>query len=401
VLVGKPFLQDAVRDRRSAFGAFVHAARTQVCPADERILYGSYFLFLQEQIKDIIIIISSGHNNPDVRHSSFGYLTASASSETMRSFVFPLTLIDVLQTLPREDYGLIMPPQRTLMLRRTSREMRRAVENTATLVQRKTEVKFRDGKGLLEAVHGLSWCSVQVLFLHRCALGEPGGLQLATALPMFEKLVTLTVSKNRLGAHGARAVADALRFNTMLTELDIGQNHLESDGGYAVAELLLVHPALTSLIIRSNGLKDGVWALAEALRINNKLTDLNLQDNLVEDEAGCALVEALRENTALVTLNLTFNFLDNLTGTALTDTLRVNTSLTCLEFGSNHLGAGTGRAISEALLVNTTLQWLCLDGNPIGFEAVQMLERAAAERERRFTPHAERFLYLNLPDYPT
>ena len=33
VLVGKPFLQDAVRDRRSAFGAFVHAARTQVCPA--------------------------------------------------------------------------------------------------------------------------------------------------------------------------------------------------------------------------------------------------------------------------------------------------------------------------------------------------------------------------------
>jgi hypothetical protein len=335
-------------------------------------------------------------NFADVRHSSFGYLTATPGSKTMRSFVFPLTLPDVLEMLPREAYGMMLPPDRTLVLRRTSRAMRRAVNNLATCVHRKKDFKFPDGKGLLEAVDSLSWCSVRELFLHRCALREPGGLQLATALPLLQQLVTLTVSKNHLGAGGGRAVADALRMNTMLTELDIAQNHLESRGGQALAELLLVHPALRSFIVHSNDLKDGVLALAAALRSNTKLTFLNLQDNLVEDDAGQALAEALRNNTTLLVLDMSYNFLGDFAVGALAETLRVNTSLTDLELRMNDMGESTGSALAEALLVNTTLQSMCITENRIGLEAVQMLKRAAVERQR-FTHQC--LMYLNLPDY--
>ena len=108
---------------------------------------------------------------------------------------------------------MMLPPDRTLVLSRTSRGMRRAVNNLPTCVQPKKDVKFPDCKGLLEAVDSLSWCSDPELFLHRCSLREPGGLQLATELPLLHQLVKLKVSKNNLRAGGGRVVAGAPPFS--------------------------------------------------------------------------------------------------------------------------------------------------------------------------------------------
>ncbi len=84
-------------------------------------------------------------------------------------------LRDALELLPQERYSKIVPTTRTFVLRRTSKTMRAAVENSKldVVVVRSSGIKCRNGEGLLDKMNGLNaWCKVTMLDLNACELGE-------------------------------------------------------------------------------------------------------------------------------------------------------------------------------------------------------------------------------------
>ena len=77
-----------------------------------------------------------------------------------------MKLQDALELLPQEMHSKIVPAARTFVLRRTSKTMRAAVENSKldVVVVRSSGIKCRNGEGLLDKMNGLNaWCKVTVL----------------------------------------------------------------------------------------------------------------------------------------------------------------------------------------------------------------------------------------------
>ena len=125
-------------------------------------------------------------------------------------------LQDALSLLPQEMLIKMVPTTRTILLRRTSKKMRTAVENAKVdvVVVRRRGVKFRNGEGLLDKLNGLNaWCRVTELRLNECELGEGGAQAIAAALRVKNTVTSLNLETNELGEGGGQAIAAALRVN--------------------------------------------------------------------------------------------------------------------------------------------------------------------------------------------
>jgi hypothetical protein len=142
-------------------------------------------------------------------------------------------LQDALSLLPQEMLIKMVPTTRTILLRRTSKKMRTAVENAKVdvVVVRRRGVKFRNGEGLLDKLNGLNaWCRVTELRLNECELGEGGAQAIAAALRVKNTVTSLNLETNELGEGGGQAIAAALRENHTLTSLVLGYNSLGEGG---------------------------------------------------------------------------------------------------------------------------------------------------------------------------
>ena len=246
-----------------------------------------------------------------------------------------------LQQVPRELLRKILSWDGAVALRRTSKTLRKAVEEASVdvAVKSRSGVVFSRG-GLLDALDSLGavYC-VRHLGLHACRLGD-NEASLATEL------------------------AAALRLNTTLVSLDLAWNSLGEDGWRVIAEALRVKTTLCSLKLDHNDIGvQTMRVLAEVLRVNSTITSLDLSNNHLREEGGRHLAETLRINTTLVSLKLDYNELEDEGGRAIADALRCNTTLSSLGLRVNQLGEQTAQAMSELMRYNTTLTSLKLDGN--------------------------------------
>jgi hypothetical protein len=139
-----------------------------------------------------------------------------------------MELQDALELLPQEILNKMLPANRAIMLRRTSKTMRAAVENAKVdaVVVARHDIQFSDGNGLLVKLSDLNaWCKVINY------LGEGGGQAIAEALRVNSMMTSLDLEDNDLGDGGGQALAEALRVNTTVTSLDLDRNNLGKDAG--------------------------------------------------------------------------------------------------------------------------------------------------------------------------
>ena len=112
------------------------------------------------------------------------------------------SLADALELLPEELHNRIIPGNRALMLCRTSKTMRRAVQNAKVHahVKARNRVYFPDGLGLLENLNRLmAGCNVTVLGLGNCKLGEGGARAMLEFLRRNTTLEKLNLLGNEIG----------------------------------------------------------------------------------------------------------------------------------------------------------------------------------------------------------
>ena len=204
------------------------------------------------------------------------------------------SLADALELLPEELHNRIIPGNRALMLCRTSKTMRRAVQNAKVHahVNARDGVFFPDGLGLLENLnHLMAVCNVTVLDLGHCQLGSEGAGAMLEFLRRNTTLTALDISRNNMGDEGSPALAEALRLNTTLTSLNLGTNDMGDDAALLLAQALRINTTLTWLNLGGNEIHDGK-ALAETLRLNTALTKLDLLYNCLGGEQESALRQA-------------------------------------------------------------------------------------------------------------
>jgi hypothetical protein len=267
-----------------------------------------------------------------------------------------------LQQVPPELLGKMLSWDGVVALRRTSKTMRKAVEDANVDVAVQARL-FRFPRGvLLDSLDSLfAECRVRRLGLRTCSLGDneaSGATELAAALRLNTTLASLDLSWNFMGDDGGRVIADLLRCNGTLTSLALSFNNLGEAGGRELAEALRVNATLTSLDLSHNNLREeGGWHLAQALRTNTTLVSLKLDYNELEDEGGRAIAEALRCNTTLSSLGLRVNLLGEETMRALSELMRGYTTLTSLSLDSNDVwDFNESQAFRDALSNNTALQ---------------------------------------------
>ena len=319
---------------------------------------------------------------------------------------------------------MILTKGQTLLLRQTSKALRRAVDAVETDVFVRARKHFSGAADLDAALTCLSnSCAVTGLSLHSAlnhfdAEELRGGLEAVVKflrtnahrklkclvlsanfevrhhdlssirtklrvvreyLPMLmNNLESIDLGNNSFSAKEARALARALQSNNSLLSISLSNNNLTDAGTKALAAAMRVNSSLRTLNLSACSIDldgTGSQALAEALRVNRSLTSLNLQSNFLASEDVRGLVAALCHNDSLQSLFLGHNCSHNAVD-ALADMLRYNTSLRVLELTNNNLNSPGVSVLARALEYNKTLRSLDISDNDFGPSGTDALANA-------------------------
>ncbi|XP_011629760.1 ran GTPase-activating protein 1 [Pogonomyrmex barbatus] len=218
-------------------------------------------------------------------------------------------------------------------------------------------------QGLASLLASSPCYTLEQLRLNNNGLGISGGKMLAKALEKCHEnsskegtplaLKVFIVGRNRLENEGAQALAAVFEKLKTLEEVVMQQNGIYHVGIAAIAQGLSANPNLRVLNLNDNtiGLK-GARALAKVLPIFRGLEDLNLGDCLLKTKGALALAEVLEihgNHTSLISLDLSNNELRADAGCAIASATHDKTLLTNLQLDGNCFGTEGRENVREIL----------------------------------------------------
>jgi Ran GTPase-activating protein (RanGAP) involved in mRNA processing and transport len=200
--------------------------------------------------------------------------------------------------------------------------------------------------------------TLQDLYLSDLSLPSNGAALLARALGTNTTLRKISFNQDEIGDEGMGAIARAVMDNTTLESLSFSHTQAGDEGVTSLALMLSHNHTLTSLAITSGVEEDGAIALAKALEINTTLKHLYLPGNFINANGARALVKALEANTVLQTLSLSMLDRGEATLRFMKGIARMH--LKTLDLEGNILEEEAMQEFANSLTVNTTLRTLDL-----------------------------------------
>lgn len=201
-------------------------------------------------------------------------------------------------------------------------------------------------------------------------LGPKGSIALADCLKNNHTLTSICIKGVNLSS-GASAFKELLCNNTSLLHIDLSGNSLEIEGAREIAKGIEVNSTLQVLRLGGNSLGNrGAVSLAEAISKNNEchLQELDLQLNVIADEAMAELCKALAASKTIRTIGLSYNHL-GITGLKkLAGLLQTSKLITSLNLEGNQCGWEGMMFLGEALAHNRTLRSLNIAHNNLRAE---------------------------------
>jgi hypothetical protein len=266
-----------------------------------------------------------------------------------------------LSSIPSDAWGRTWPADRTMMLRRTSKRVKEAVDKlrlpTVLNLNKAFWNNLRYGTPADKLQHILTQlekmtylCSITKLVLSglpraaACSMSCRDVGRLAGVLEQCTALSDLTLDCAAVGADGAGILAGALSQSpaqSTLRGLSLYYNRIGDDGVGRFAKVL---PQLCTLALGSNQIGDeGLGTLARVLPQCLDLGMLCLGGNLISDAGAERLAGVLPQCPRLL-----FLFLEN-----------------------NHIGNEGGKHLARVLPQCPALSFISLIGNQIGYDAAQ------------------------------
>lgn len=234
--------------------------------------------------------------------------------------------VGALVGIPADVWAGLWVPERTIMLRKTSKAVQAAMDTMMLpAVVRVSRWFWCHSEGtpterwgfILQQLLALAGrCRITTLQLLCAADTDMSGL--AGVLALSPRLEQLYVgSQGTLGAVGTGLVAGMLGHVRLLTHLGLRRNGMRGEGVRCLAAVLPLLPGLTDLDVSCNGIgADGTLALAPALALCPGLARLDVSCNLIGVEGGRSLGGVLAQCAVLTHLNLADNGLTELDGLA-------------------------------------------------------------------------------------
>ena len=356
--------------------------------------------------------------------------------------------VGALVGIPADVWCGMWVPERTIMLRKTSKAVRAAMDTMMlpVVVQvsrwfwfhsrgvlavrwdfilqqllalagrcRITTLELRCAAGMdMSGLAGVLGRCPRLLQLHVHSSGMLGadGTGMLLLMPGRMQLLThLGLRRNRLGAAGVRQLTVALPLFPALAQLDVSCNAIGAEGTEALAPALALCPALARLDASRNHIRAaGARSLGDVLGLCAALTHLNLADNEFTELDGLAY--GLVECASLTHLTLSNNELseegtDMLVGVLAVSGLPVGQACSRLQFldlkncvRSSSIARGLGLCTS---LTELRMHYNSISG-PQAVEYAQALQRCPALarldlRGNSFNMHATIGLSALLPQY--
>ena len=292
--------------------------------------------------------------------------TAIASTTAVATQVATVTpdppFVAALEAVPAEDWCRTWPADRTIMLRRTSKRFKEAVDKMRPPVvfslhrslwnnSRNRTVDAKLKLVMRQLLTLVTNCRITTLKLEWCNI-ERKMQELEEVLYQCPELTGLNL--------GGNDFADASLVDALM------QCAVSLQSNSAVC-------GLTSLNLECCNIGNyGTARVANILSQLSALSRLNLECNGISNNGATSLAQKLPEGRALTALNLNRNFIGVAGAESLAQNLRQCSALTRLQLGSNEISNGTA-SIAEKLPQCSALTELDLSGNYINYEGAECL----------------------------
>ncbi|GAM22056.1 hypothetical protein SAMD00019534_052310, partial [Acytostelium subglobosum LB1] len=158
----------------------------------------------------------------------------------------------------------------------------------------------------------------------------------------------------------------ALTLNNTLTDLDLSLNSIEAAEGVLLGTMLRDNQSITHLNLSGNMLKSGVEDIIRALTSNKTLRSLVLRKNQVGTVTKRLLFNLISQNNVLTHLDLNQNLLDDQAGHEIACGLALNQTLLYLDLSCNKFQEASGESFIQTLSNNNSLRHIDLVGNLFG-----------------------------------
>jgi hypothetical protein len=230
-----------------------------------------------------------------------------------------------LETVPDEDWARNWPANRTIMVRKTSKKIKKIIDKmrlpadvhwswkfwndsrngTVSTTEKKLDFMMRQLKPMA------SLYNITTLVLKCCNI-QINLQQLIKVIRHCPSLQKLNLKRNNISAEGAAMIAKALRrcHNLELTYLDLSINKIGDVGAARVANLLRQCPKLTHLDLSLNKISDkGIKRLTSVISKcqNLALINLYLTHNLIQADGIESIVKVLTQCPNIKNLDLSWN----------------------------------------------------------------------------------------------
>ena len=164
------------------------------------------------------------------------------------------------------------------------------------------------------------------LELFDCRLGPSVCTFLSHSLRDNVPLKTLLLDHNNIGDQGVTVLAEGLRHNKELQMLSLQYCRIGPAGGIVLGDEVVRNAHIKRLRLRGNRIMAiGLTAIARSLGKSTTLVELDVSDNSIMGERACvhALTESIKTNTSLEHLDLDHNILGEEAAVLFRETLEV------------------------------------------------------------------------------
>jgi Ran GTPase-activating protein (RanGAP) involved in mRNA processing and transport len=297
--------------------------------------------------------------------------TAIASQVTPNlSDLFEAPFVVALEAVPAEDWCRTWPAERTIMLRRTSKRVKEAVDKMRLPVVVRLNRSFLDKDNISNDtvdIHQFVISQLNRMSIQFCIttldLSVCYRRQKVDNLPQCPSLANLNLARNNIGPEGAEILARVLGQCTALTDLNLATNNIGPEGAEILARVLPQCPSLTYLNLANNKIgPEGAEILARVLGQCKAMTYLNLANNKIGLKGVEMLAPVLPQCPSLNKLYFELNNIGPEGAEILAGVLGQCKAMTSLKLGSNEIVNG---AISITGNLPQTLTELDLSDNYI------------------------------------
>ena len=227
---------------------------------------------------------------------------------------------------------------------------------------------------------------LNILHLNDNVMTEEAAQDLADVIKNNTHLKQLSIRNNKLGVSAA-VILQALTRTSNLKVLNLNGSNLTGQVVEHLVSVIKNNSGLEQLYLSYNDFKSSVSAIFKALKENSRLNILNLNDNVMTEEAAKDLADVIKNNTCLKQLSIRNNKL-GVSAAVILQALTRTSNLKVLNLNGSNL---TGQVIEHLVSViknNSGLEQLYLSYNDFK-SSVSVIFKALKENSRL------NILYLN------